>query len=85
MFTLQVSDEDIEDFEAEYRGSDQEACELLGLYAIHKGDMDMVSSSCITAARLHHAACGCGFCLTASALHSVCRAQLRLSNLTPDC
>ena len=85
MFTLQVSDEDIEDFEAEYRGSDQEACELLELYAIHKGDMDMVSTTCIAVARLHHAACGCSFCSTASALHSVCRAQLRLSNLSSDC
>lgn len=40
---LQVSDEDIENYEAEYRGSEQEAEELLELYTSHRGHMDTVS------------------------------------------
>ena len=41
-----MSDEDIEDYEAEYRGSDQEAAELLELYTQHEGNMDTVSTLC---------------------------------------
>lgn len=37
-----VSDEDIENYEAEYRGSEQEAEELLELYTSHRGHMDTV-------------------------------------------
>lgn len=44
-----MSDEDIENYEAEYRGSDQEAAELLELYTQHKGNMDTVSTLyCVT-------------------------------------
>lgn len=42
MSMLQVSEEDIDSYEAEYRGSEQEAAELLDLYTRFKGDMEVV-------------------------------------------
>lgn len=53
-----MSDEDIENYEAEYKGSDQEAAELLELYTQHKGNMDTVSSLYWLA--MHQVVSGCG-------------------------
>ena len=39
---MQVSEEDIDVFEADYRGSAQEKLDLLQLYMRFQGNMDMV-------------------------------------------
>ena len=39
---MQVSEEDIDSFEANYRGSKEEKVDLLQIYTRFKGNMDMV-------------------------------------------
>lgn len=51
LIPLQVTKEDIIEFEAKYKGSEEEAEDIRQLYEEHKGDMDKIMSSvmCATA------------------------------------
>ena len=40
---VQVTEEDLDSFEADYRGSEEESAELVNLYNQFKGNMDLVS------------------------------------------
>ena len=42
---LQVTEADIEEFEANYRGSDSEKKDLIDLYKKHKGNMNRYNSN----------------------------------------
>ena len=52
---LQVTEEDLDSFQADYRGSEEEAADLLQMYARFKGNMDMVrQDTWLTIALSHH-------------------------------
>ena len=43
---VQVTEEDLDSFEADYRGSEEETADLLKLYSRFKGNMNMVCQRC---------------------------------------
>ncbi len=50
-----MTEEDLDSFQADYRGSEEEAADLLQMYARFKGNMDMVRQDTLLAvALLHH-------------------------------
>ncbi len=50
-----MTEEDLDSFQAEYRGSKEEAADLLQTYTRFKGNMDMVrQDTLLVVALLHH-------------------------------